>query len=115
MVACAWLGCGRDDSPDTTTTPPPTADADKRCVTLAKLCGDKGKHVDKIVDQCKLAAKKERDKGCTDKVNAAYDCYERDLCGKADKVWTMADLGVLAERHKKCVAETNAVRSCVGE
>jgi len=87
-------------------------DLDKRCVQLAKICGDKGKHVEKITDECKLAAKKQLANGCTDKVTATYDCYERELCGAGDKVWTIEDLRRLATRHTKCVVEQDASRAC---
>lgn len=118
LALCAIAACGgnKDDKPegDPATPSPATASADQ-CVKLAKLCGDKEKHVDKIVEECKAAMKKQADKGCTDKATAAYDCYQRDVCGKSEKVWSLVDLGVLAERHKSCVAERNALRTCVGE
>ncbi len=88
-------------------------DLDKRCEQLAKACGDNDKHVEKIVEGCKQAAQAQVEKGCTDKAIAAYDCFEKELCGKADKVWAIDDLGVLAERNNKCVAEQKAVRECV--
>src|SRR5512132_832482 len=91
LLAVAWIGCGRDDKPDTTAPPDPAVDPDKRCLTLGKVCADKSKHVDKMVDECKQAAAKQKAKGCLDKAYAAYDCLERDVCGKADKVWTLGD------------------------
>ena len=111
------IGCGsKDEKPEAETSPPaPAADRDARCTQLAKLCGDKAKHVDKIVEECKTAAKREAAKGCTAKATTAYDCYQRDLCGKSEKVWALEDLGVLAARHNKCVAERDALRVCVGE
>jgi hypothetical protein len=90
-----------------------SADLDGRCERLAKACGDKDKHIEKIVDECKQAAKKQVDKGCADKANALYDCYDKELCGKADKVWALDDLRVLADRQNKCVAERNAIGECV--
>ncbi|MBA2538880.1 MAG: hypothetical protein H0V17_04530 [Deltaproteobacteria bacterium] len=111
------IGCGsKDDKPEAKTSPPaPAAADDNRCMQLAKLCGDKAKHVDKITEECKTAAKKEAAKGCTDKATTTYDCYQRDLCGKSERVWALGDLGVLAERHNTCVAERNALRTCVGD
>jgi len=90
------------------------ADLDKRCEQLGNTCGDKDKHDEKITAECKQAAKEQVEKGCTDKAIAVYDCYEKELCGKGDKVWTVDDLRVLADRHNKCVAERAADRECVG-
>lgn len=114
LLAVVWIGCGRDDKSEPEPAKPAPGDEDKECVQLAKLCADKSKHVDKMLDECKLSSKKQREKGCFDKVSALYDCYQRELCGKADKVWTIGDLGVLAERHNKCVAERTAAASCPG-
>lgn len=94
---------------------PSTAAVDKRCDQLAKVCGEKDKHIEKMLDECKQAAKPQVEKGCTDKVVALYDCYEKELCGAGDKVWTLDDLGVLAQRHKKCGAEQKALRECSGK
>jgi hypothetical protein len=44
-----------------------------------------------------------------------YDCFEKELCGKTDKVWALDDLRVLADRKNKCVAERNAVAECPGK
>jgi hypothetical protein len=111
------IACGKGDTGDPATTQAegPTVDLDKRCVQLAKICGDKGKHVDKITADCKQTGKKQLEKGCADKMLAAYDCYEKDLCARTDKVWSIDDLGVLAERHGKCVAARDALRACVGK
>ena len=87
-------------------------DLDQRCDKLAKTCGDNDKHVEKLADGCKQAAKEQTAKGCVDKVTALYDCYEKELCGKADKVWAIDDLRVLAERNNKCTAERDAARAC---
>lgn len=110
MALFASTAC--NDKGDAAKTQASTVDLDKRCLQLAKVCGDKDKHVAKITDECKQAAKKQADTGCTDKVIAEYDCYERELCGSDDKVWSMEDLGKLAVRHKKCVAEQTATRAC---
>lgn len=110
LAVCAWTACkDKVDAPSTTTA---AVDLDKRCVQLAKICGDKGKHVEKITDECKLAAQKQIKNGCTAKVTAAYDCYERELCGSGDKVWTIEDLRRLATRHNKCVVEQDASLTC---
>jgi hypothetical protein len=109
-LVCAWTACkDKDDVAETTAS---AAAPDKRCEQLGKLCGDKAKHVDKIVDECKQAAKAQGANGCADKVNAVYDCYEKELCGSGDKVWTIDDLRVLADRKNKCVAERAASREC---
>ncbi len=110
LIVLAATGCkGKDDAAGTN---PGGPDFDKRCVQLAKVCADKGKHVEKITDECKQVATQQVVKGCTDKVTATYDCYERELCASGDKVWTMEDLGKLATRHKKCVVEQEASRAC---
>ncbi|MDB4963594.1 MAG: hypothetical protein JWP01_3593 [Myxococcales bacterium] len=90
------------------------ADLDKRCELVAKACGDKAKHVEKILDECKQAAKKQVAASCTDKAIATYDCYVKDLCGNGDKVWALQDVRVLADRHGKCVAEQTTLGTCGG-
>ena len=112
LAVCASTACKDKDKVDVAGTTTSAADLDRRCVQLGKVCGDKGKHVEKIIDECKQAAKKQVENGCTDKVIAAYDCYERELCGSGDKVWTIEDLRLLATRHSKCVAEQDASRAC---
>jgi hypothetical protein len=84
-----------------------------RCETLAKACGEKDKHQEKIVEECKQAAKQQAEKGCSDKALAAYDCYEREICGKVGKVWALDDFRVLTTRHNKCADERNAAVECV--
>jgi hypothetical protein len=86
---------------------------DKRCEQLATACGDTDKHIETLATECKQAAPKQVEKTCTDKATALYDCYETALCGGADKVWTLPDLRVLADRHKKCAAEQKALNACV--
>lgn len=88
---------------------------DARCEQLGKACGDKVKHIDKIADDCKAAAAKLTEKGCTEKAVAVYDCYEKEVCGKDDKVWALDDLRVLADRKGKCATERTAFRECVGK
>jgi hypothetical protein len=117
LVVCAWTACkdskdGKDKGA-VAKAPVTAADLDERCELLAKACGDKDKHVEKIIEACKQTAKKQVEKGCTEKAVAVNDCYVKDLCGGADKVWTFEDLRVLAERHNKCVAERAADRECV--
>lgn len=107
---CAWTACKGDAGGKTGVS---AADLDKRCEQLGKACGDKDKHHEQISQECKQAAKKQVEKSCTDKAIAVYDCYEKELCGKADKVWAIDDLRLLAERHNKCVAEHNAARECL--
>ena len=109
LVLCTLLACGKKSKKDDPNSP----DLDARCEQLGKACGDSDKHTAKIVDDCKQASLKQIEKSCTDKARVAYDCYEKELCGKADKVWALDDLRVLTGRHKKCVAETTAVADCV--
>lgn len=90
-------------------------DVPKRCAQLAKACGDKDKHIEKIVEECKVSTGKYIDKGCTAKAIALYDCFEKELCGAKDKVWTLDDIRVLADRKKKCVAEATAASACINK
>jgi hypothetical protein len=118
VVVCALMACskGEDNPADKgSAAGSGTVDLDNRCVQLGKVCGDQGKHVNKIVDECKLAAKPENEKGCTDKAVAVYDCYEKELCLGSDKVWALDDLRVLADRRSKCLAEMNALHTCTGK
>lgn len=102
LALCVWTACSKGSE-----TP-----LEKRCTQLANACGAKDKHLDKLIDECKAAAKQQTEKNCTDKALSAYDCYEKELCGGDDKVWALDDFRVLSDRHKKCVAERNAVRDC---
>ena len=110
LAVCAWTAC--KDKGDVAKTGASAADLDKRCEQLGKVCGDKDKHAEKIIEGCKQAAKKQVERGCTDKAIAVYDCYEKELCANGDKVWTIEDLRVLADRRSKCVAERNASHEC---
>jgi len=108
-VAFAVIGCkGKDDAK----TQANTAALDKQCEEIAKACGDSPKHVEKITDECKQAAQKQAANSCTDKASALYSCYMKDVCGGGDKVWSIGDLHVLAERHGKCAAERAATAGC---
>lgn len=89
-----------------------SADLVQRCERMAKACGDKDKHVADMIATCKETAPADISKGCAAQAIAVYDCYARELCGKADKVWAIDDLRVLAERQKKCVSEREAARAC---
>jgi hypothetical protein len=89
------------------------ADLDKRCVQIGPACGEKVKHQERIIADCQTAAKTQVEKGCTDYQLAVYDCYDKELCGKGDKVWALDDLRVLAERKTKCAAELKAARECI--
>lgn len=122
LAACLLLGCKDegDAKADAAATASASAQAgagplDKRCDKLGKACGAKDKHQEKIVEECKVAAAKQVEKGCTDKVVALYDCYERDICETINKVWAMEDFRVLADRHTKCVPERKATDTCVGD
>lgn len=118
LVVCAWAGCGKDKEAgsgkgEEGTGEASSADLVTRCDELAKSCGDKEKHIQAIASACKEVAKEQVASGCTEKAVAAYDCYLKQLCGKADKVWALDDLRVLSDRHGKCVAERDASRACV--
>jgi hypothetical protein len=112
LVVCAWTATACKDKGDVAKTQASTADLDQRCEQVGKACGDKDKHVEKIIEQCKQVAKTQVENGCTDKAIAVYDCYVKEVCGTGDKVWTIEDLRVLAERRSKCVAERDASRAC---
>jgi len=101
---CLLVACKGKDKDSAT----PTIDLANRCVQLAKACGDSEKHVTKIESECKAAMKP----GCEAAAIAAYNCYEKELCGKGDKLWALEDFGVLAERHGKCAAERTAAKDC---
>ena len=105
---CLLVACKGKDKDAAKT---PTIDLVNRCVQLAKACGDSEKHVAKIESECKADMRP----GCEAKAIAAYTCYEKELCGKGDKLWALEDFGVLAERHGKCVAERNANKECVAK
>jgi hypothetical protein len=105
LAVCALAACKGSES-----TP-----LDKRCEQLGRLCGDADKHDEKIISECKQAAAKQVEKKCVEKVTAAYDCFEKELCGKSDKVWSLDDFRVLADRHDKCKAERDAASACVGK
>ena len=115
LALCGWLGCKNKDKDDGAKTQASASSLDSRCEQLAKTCGDGDKHVAKLLDTCKQAAKMQLEKVCGDKASAMYDCYEKELCNKGDKVWTIDDLRVLADRHGKCADEQTATRTCVGE
>lgn len=108
---CAWPGCkGKSGAPKAADG----AALDLRCATLAKGCADSDKHAEKILASCKESAKQQVAKGCADKVIALYDCYQKQVCGKTDKVWAIADLHVLSARHGKCKTEEAAFTACAG-
>ena len=109
-LVCTSMAC--KEKGDAAATEGSAVDPAKRCEQLGKLCGDKAKHVDKIIDECKLAAKAQGNSACAAKVNAVYDCYEKELCGGGDRVWTIEDLRVLADRKNKCVTERTSSREC---
>jgi hypothetical protein len=104
LALCALTACKSSD--------PKVVQLENRCAQLAKACGDEDKHIDKLSNECKQSAPKLVEKGCQDKATALYDCYEKELCGKTDKVWTLDDLRVLADRKNKCEAQRDAIREC---
>lgn len=120
VTLVCWTACGKDKSDHKAppagsgSAPVAATGSDARCEQLGRACGDTDKHIEKVVAGCKQAALSQAD-GCTDKINAAYDCFERELCGKGDNIWALDDFGVLVERHKKCVTEHAAAKSCGGK
>lgn len=107
LALCAWAACKDEDAASKG-----PADLGARCAQLAKACGDNEKRVEKLLAECAVTVEKQGDKTCTNEASAVYACYEKELCGKDDKVWTLDDLRVLAERHGKCAAERDALRAC---
>ena len=115
LAIAAWTACKEDANKPADNAPPAAANLDARCERLAKACGDKPKHLDKITAECKQATVKQLDKRCLDRVTVVYDCYEEALCSTGERVWSVDDLRVLSDRHNRCVAERAALRACVGE
>ena len=113
LAVCAWTGCNDKTDEAQAKAKASAVDLDTRCERFAKICGDKNKHVEKITDECKQAAKQQVEKGCADEAIAMYDCYEKELCASSDKVWAIDDVRVLADRHNKCVTERDASRACL--
>jgi hypothetical protein len=121
LALCALTACkdGSGDSKDdaggkSTATLTGAQGLDKRCEKLGNACGAKDKKQDKLIEECKAAAKQQTEKGCADKAVAVYDCYEKELCEPQLKVWAMDDFRVLAERHGKCVPQRDAFDACIG-
>jgi hypothetical protein len=118
LVMCVGVGCGKGKDKNKgdkgSGGEASSSDLMTRCEELGKACGDSDKHIEKIVAECKEAAKEQVASGCTEKAVAAYDCFQKQLCGKADKVWALGDLGVLSQRHGVCAAERDASAACVG-
>lgn len=85
-----------------------TSKPEQSCEQLAKTCADTDKHVEKLRDECKQAITPT----CAAKQTALYDCYQKQLCGKGDRIWALQDLSVLAERKSSCVEERKAVSAC---
>jgi hypothetical protein len=109
-IAASAAGC-KDKGTDKSNG---AVDFDTRCSQLAKACSDQDKHEEKVFDGCKALGQKQTDAACTAKLVALYDCYEKHVCGAADKVWAFEDLKVLADRHKACVDENKAYVACSG-
>jgi hypothetical protein len=99
--------CGKDKKEQAA-----AADLDARCALMAKACGDKDKHQERITEECKGMSKSPGEKGCASQAMALYDCWEKDVCSGTAKVWTLDDLKVLAKRHNKCVAQAKALEDC---
>lgn len=112
LAICVWVAC--KDQGDAAKAQSSAAELDRRCRQLAKVCGEKDNHIEKIAKECMQAVEKQVKNSCAAKVVAVYDCYEKELCGKGDKVWALDDLRVLADRHSKCAAERSAGGACIG-
>src|SRR5262245_52158639 len=122
IAACLLMAC--DDSSDTKADAGDAgkqAEANKahteklteRCKKLGEACGEKDKHKAKITEECTEAAKLQVEKGCSEKVVAAYDCYQKEVCVKDNKIWALDDFRVLSDRNKKCLDERKAASDCV--
>ncbi|HUS66782.1 MAG TPA: hypothetical protein VMZ28_19730 [Kofleriaceae bacterium] len=118
MTLVVWAGCKGDAKKEAAKEEgkkgPGMAEVLARCDQLGKACGDNEKHATAIITECKQGAEKQLVRGCTASAIEAWDCYEKELCGKGDKVWALDDLRVLSERHGKCAAERDANAKCVG-
>lgn len=90
-----------------------TKSLEERCETLGKACGDQDKHKAKITEECKAAAKKQGEKGCSREVLAAYDCYEKEICTESKKIWALDDFRVLSDRLSRCLEQRKASNKCV--
>ncbi len=118
LLVAAWVGCGKkkeEGEGKDGAKEPTMAEVLARCDQLGKACGDSEKHTGDIIAECKQGANKQLAGGCGASALAAWDCYEKELCGKGDKVWALDDLRVLSERHEKCAAERDANAACVGK
>lgn len=116
VLVIAMVTCGDDEATPNrpAVAQDPKALVDQQCERLGRTCGDTDKHAEKIIAQCKQAAIKHVEKGCANEALAVYDCYARELCGKADPVWALDDLRVLADRQRTCVSERRARSACGG-
>jgi hypothetical protein len=117
LALCAWAACSDDKPADKAPAKSAAAtpiDLGARCKPLAQACGDTDKHIAKMLDECSATAKA-ADQKCAAEAAAVYECYETQLCGKGDKVWTLDDLRVLAERHGTCAGERQALRDCAAK
>jgi hypothetical protein len=112
-LGCALAACD-DDKPKDKAAPPPAAkatpDLRAHCEQMAKTCSDSDKHIAALADEC--AASLGQASRCTAEGIAIYDCYQKELCGKSEKVWALEDLRKLADRHGVCNAERDALRAC---
>lgn len=91
----------------------PGKSLDERCERLGEACGQKDKHKEQIATECKEAAKAQVDAGCVVQAQAAYDCYQKEICTGDAKIWAFDDFRVLTKRHDKCVARRKALHECV--
>jgi hypothetical protein len=105
LILAALLACGACKGKGNVGL---TSNLDQRCEQLAKACGDTDRHVEKLLDGCKQAGAP----SCAGPLSALYTCYEKQLCGKGDRIWAFEDLRVLAERKNVCADESKAVTAC---
>lgn len=125
LAACALVGCDDDGSSGATpdagqakvqaqakAVEQATKKMNERCEQLGQTCGQKDKHKETIAKECKEAAKKHVATGCVTQGVAMYDCYEKKLCTKDERIWALDDFRVLAKRVKQCVDERVALQKC---
>ena len=109
-IAALALGCGGSGKGG--------VKLEARCEQLAKTCGDGAKSEKQtaaLIEECKVAAATQIKRGCTAKALAAYDCFEKKVCGQGEPVWALDDFRVLTKRHGACIVERDALDACVGK
>lgn len=125
LTACLLTGCDDESGDAKSSTAAATAAAQskaaaaamekvrKQCDQLGQTCGQKDKHKKKIAEECRAEAKQPAEKGCADRAVAMYECYEKKICTKDERIWALDDFRVLTERTKNCVDERVALQKCL--